>query len=258
MADHLTEEEQIESIKRWWKENGTGIVTGIVLALAAYFGWQWWQGKTRTDAEAASNVYQGFVEAVSANEGQPDNKQLTTAQSLARELKDNFASRIYASQAALQLAALAVEKNDLEEASKQLQWALDNTQEDAIMFVAKRRLAAVKAARGETGEALKLLEGDVPTAFAGLFAETRGDILVQQGDKDAARAAYLQARAQQLPDQAAGSRLLDLKIESLGKAPEPSDETPADETQEEQPVSESDSSSDSDRATEAATEKDAQ
>ncbi|WP_105101637.1 YfgM family protein [Microbulbifer pacificus] len=249
MADHLTEEEQIESLKRWWKENGTGIVTGVILALVAYFGWQWWQGKQRADAEVASNLYQGFVEAVSANEGQPDNKQLTTAQSLARELKDNFSSRIYASQAALQLAALAVEKNDLEEASKQLQWALDNTSDDALKFIAKRRLAAVKGARGETNEALKLLEGDVPAAFAALFAETRGDILVQQGDKDAARAAYQQARAQLLPEQAAGSRLLDLKIQSLGEAPEQNNET-----QEEQPVSESDS----DKTTEAATEKDAQ
>lgn len=249
MADHLTEEEQIESIKRWWKENGTGIVTGVVLALVAYFGYQWWQGKQRADAEAASNVYQGFVAAVSANDGQPDNKQLTTAQSLARELKDNFASRIYASQAALQLAALAVEKNDLEEASKQLQWALDNTSEDALKYLAKRRLAAVKAARGETGEALKLLEGDVPAAFVALFAETRGDILIQQGDKDGARAAYVQARAAMLPEQAAASRLLDLKIETLGGAAEETNET-----QEEQPVSETDS----DKATEADMEKDAQ
>ncbi|WP_428820598.1 YfgM family protein [Microbulbifer sp. MCCC 1A16149] len=229
MADHLTEEEQIETIKRWWKENGSGIVTGIVLALAAYFGWQWWQGKERSDAEAASNVYQGFVEAVSANEGKPDNKQLTTAQSLARELKDDYAKRIYAAQASLQLAALSVEKNDLEAAAKELQWVVDNSSDDALKLVAKRRLASVKAARGETNEALALLKGDVPPAFAALYAETRGDILVQQGDKDAARAAYQEARAQLLPEQAAGSRLLDLKIEGLGEAPQADEENAQDE-----------------------------
>ncbi|QKX15669.1 tetratricopeptide repeat protein [Microbulbifer sp. YPW1] len=244
MADHLTEEEQIETIKRWWKENGSGIVTGIVLALAAYFGWQWWQGKERSDAEAASNVYQGFVEAVSANEGKPDNKQLTTAQSLARELKDDYAKRIYAAQASLQLAALAVEKNDLEAAAKELQWVVDNSSDDALTLVAKRRLASVKAARGETNEALALLKGDVPPAFAALYAETRGDILVQQGDKDAARAAYQEARAQLLPEQAAGSRLLDLKIEGLGEAPQADEENAQDE-----PAAED---------TEAETEKDAQ
>ncbi|WGL17910.1 tetratricopeptide repeat protein [Microbulbifer bruguierae] len=219
MADHLTEEEQIESLKRWWKENGTGIVTGVVLALAAYFGWQWWQGKERTEAEAASNVYQSFVEAVSANQGNPDNKQLTTAQSLARELKDSYAARIYSAQASLQLAGLAAQKNDLEAAARELQWVLDNSGEEALKLVAKRRLAAVKAARGETSEALALLEGNVPASFAALYAETRGDILMQKGDKEAARSAYLEARAQLLPEQAANGRLLELKIESLGEAP---------------------------------------
>ena len=224
MADHLTEEEQIESIKRWWKENGTGIVTGIVLALAGYFGWQWWKGNERTEAEAASNLYQSFVEAVSANEGKPDNKQLTTANALARDLKDDYASRVYASQASLQLAALAAEKNDLETAAKELQWVLDNTGENAIKFVAKRRLAAVKAARGDSKAALALLEGDVPPAFAALYAETRGDILLQQGDKEGARTAYQQARAQLLPEQASGSRMLELKLEGLGEAEQPAGE----------------------------------
>ncbi|WP_043317343.1 tetratricopeptide repeat protein [Microbulbifer sp. HZ11] len=247
MADHLTEEEQIESIKRWWKENGTGIVTGVVLALASYFGWQWWQGKERSEAEAASNVYQSFVDAVSANEGKPDNKQLTTAQSLARELKDDYAKRIYAAQASLELAALAARENDLETAAKELQWALDNTNDEALKLLAKRRLAAVKAARGETKEALKLLEGEVPPAFASLYAETRGDILVQQGDKDAARTAYQEARAQILPEQAANSRLLDLKIESLGEAPQSdsqTDDAQSNETKEAAPLSESDNDSD--------------
>ncbi|MFV8783610.1 YfgM family protein [Microbulbifer sp. SA54] len=218
MADHLTEEEQIESLKRWWKENGSGIVTGVVLALAAYFGWQWWQGKERADAEAASNIYQGFVEAVSANEGKPDNKQLTTAQSLARELKDDYAKRIYAAQASLRLAALAAEKNDLETAAKELQWAIDNTSDDALKYVATRRLAAVKAARGEEQEALALVSGNVPSEFAALYAETRGDILVQQGDKDAARKAYEEARTQLLPEQASAGQLLALKLEALGEA----------------------------------------
>ncbi|WP_299591385.1 tetratricopeptide repeat protein [uncultured Microbulbifer sp.] len=254
MADHLTEEEQIESLKRWWKENGTGIVTGIVLALAGYFGWQWWQGKERSDAEAASNVYQGFVEALAANEGNPDNKQLTTAQSLARELKDDFAKRIYAAQASLQLAGLAAEKNDLETAAKELQWVLDNSGDESLTLVAKRRLAAVKAARGETKEALALVQGDVPAAFAALYAETRGDILVQQGDKEAARAAYLQARAQLLPEQAAGSRLLDLKIETLGEAPQAEKSNAQDGPAAQAAGDANEAETDS----EAATEKDAQ
>lgn len=221
MADHITEEEQIETLKRWWAENGKGIVTGVVLALAGYFGYQWWQTSERDEAEAASNLYQSFVEAVSANEGQPDNKQLTTAKSVARQLKDEFGQRIYASQAALRLAAIATADNDLEAAAKQLQWVLDNASEPSMQLLAKRRLAAVKAARGEPDEALALLEGDIPPAFAALYAETRGDILLQKGDETAAHGAYQQALAQLLPEQQANSaRLLRMKAESLAAAGE--------------------------------------
>ncbi|MCX2784370.1 tetratricopeptide repeat protein [Microbulbifer thermotolerans] len=215
MADHLTEQEQIETLKRWWAENGKGIVTGVVLALAGYFGYQWWQNSERAKAEEASNLYQNFVEAVSANGGEPDNKQMTTAKSISQQLKDEFPKGIYASHAALRLAAEAAEENDLESAEKELQWVLDNTQEETLKLLAKRRLAAVMAARGKPDEGLKLLEGAVPSSFAALFAETRGDILLQKGEEAGARAAYQQALAQLLPEQAESAQLLRLKAESL-------------------------------------------
>lgn len=248
MADHLTEEEQIETLKRWWAENGKGIVTGVVLALAAYFGYQWWQGTERAKAEEASNLYQNFIEAVSANEGEPDNKQLTTAKTLAQQLKTDFAKRIYASQAALRLAALAARDNDLEAAEKQLQWVLDNTGETALSLLARRRLAAVKAARGKPDEALSLLQGGVPPSFAALYAETRGDVLLQKGDAEAAYAAYEQALAQLLPEQANSAQTLRLKSESLRPAQEKSEAEAAGEEgertsegeQETQPPQESD------------------
>lgn len=248
MADHLTEEEQIESLKRWWAENGRGIVTGIVLALVGYFGYQWWQASERSKAEEASNLYQSFVEAVSANDGQPDNKQLTTAKSLAQELKEKFAKRIYASQASLRLAALSAKDNDLETAASQLQWVLDNSDEESLKLLAKRRLAAVLAARGKREEALKLVSGDVPPPFAALYSETRGDILLQQSDKAAARAAYQQALAQLLPEQQGNRRLLEMKAESLAAAEPAATEAEgsapaleADETNEEKPQPEEES-----------------
>ena len=232
MADHLTEEEQIETVKRWWAENGKGIVTGVVLALGAYFGYQWWQGAERTKAEESSNLYQNFIEAVSANEGEPDNKQLTTAKNLAQQLKTDFAKRIYASQAALRLAALAARDNDLEAAEKDLQWVLDNTGETTLSLLATRRLAAVKAARGKPDEALSLLQGKVPPSFAALYAETRGDILLQKGDEEAAHAAYEQALAQLLPEQANSAQILQLKSESLRPAQEKSETEAAGEARE--------------------------
>lgn len=216
MADHLTEEEQIETLKRWWAENGKGIVSGVALALAGYFGYQWWQSSERANAEAASDLYQSFLEAVSANEGRPDSAQLTTARTLAQQLKDNYGRRIYSGQASLRLAALAVENNDLDTAAADLQWALDNSPAEEVKLLAQRRLASVFSAQGETDQALALVSGKVPPAFAALFAETRGDILLARGDETGARAAYQEALAQLLPGQAGSRPLLEMKLSGLG------------------------------------------
>ena len=43
MADHLSEEEQIEAFKRWWAENGLQMIAAVVLIVGGYFGWQFWQ-----------------------------------------------------------------------------------------------------------------------------------------------------------------------------------------------------------------------
>ena len=42
MSAYLEEEEQIEAIRNWWKENGRSVIAGAVLGLAAIFGWQGW------------------------------------------------------------------------------------------------------------------------------------------------------------------------------------------------------------------------
>ena len=42
MAELRTEEEQLEAIKRWWKENGTSLIAGVAIAAAGVFGWNAW------------------------------------------------------------------------------------------------------------------------------------------------------------------------------------------------------------------------
>ncbi len=40
MAELRTEEEQIEAIKRWWKENGVSLLIGAAIAAAGVFAWK--------------------------------------------------------------------------------------------------------------------------------------------------------------------------------------------------------------------------
>ena len=58
--DPLDEHEQSERVLLWLRENGAGLIGGIVLGLAAIGGWKWWQQQqsqqqlARADCTAAS------------------------------------------------------------------------------------------------------------------------------------------------------------------------------------------------------------
>ena len=56
MADHITEEEQIEALKRWWDDNGKQTILAIVLTVGGYFGWQAWTQHVDEQAAAASRA----------------------------------------------------------------------------------------------------------------------------------------------------------------------------------------------------------
>ncbi|PAR85254.1 YfgM family protein, partial [Vibrio cholerae] len=38
-----TEEQQVEAIKDWWKENGKAVIFGAVIGLGGLFGWRYYQ-----------------------------------------------------------------------------------------------------------------------------------------------------------------------------------------------------------------------
>ena len=42
MEQFATEEQQVEAIKRFWKEHGTAIIVGAALGLGGLWGWRGW------------------------------------------------------------------------------------------------------------------------------------------------------------------------------------------------------------------------
>ena len=66
-------------------------------------------------------------------------------------------------------------------------------------------------------EALALLEIGDRGAFSGSYDELRGDILVLQGDRDGARAAYQQAESK-LRAVGADVSLLNIKLDDIGRS----------------------------------------
>ena len=63
MDPYLSEQEQIEAIKSWWRRHGSTLLITLALLLAAYWGWQLWQ-KQQADSQArAAALYQNMEQA---------------------------------------------------------------------------------------------------------------------------------------------------------------------------------------------------
>lgn len=216
MNDIRTDDEQLEALKNWWNENGKQIVTTVVVVAAGYFGWTFWQDQRTDHINAGSQVFIQLLQAAEQAEvgGVALEEELQTVRYLADQLADEFTDTQYAVLGALIAARTAVEADDLEAAAARLTWALDNADNDAESQLVSYRLARVLVAQGELDAAFVLLANPSPE-YTSIYADLRGDILLQQGDKEGAIAAYQQALDNLLPGQEHLVSTLELKIDNL-------------------------------------------
>lgn len=188
MAEHLTEEEQLEALKRWWKENGTGLITAILVGVAAYSGWQFWNTQRAADDLAGSAKYDELVEAMSVENRTAEQTQ--AAAYLAEQLKSEHSDTFYGMSGAMFLARMAVEKNDLATAKTELEAAIAQGPSDALSPVLNLRLAKVQLSLKEYTQALSTLDKNQNQTALAAYSEVRGDVFRAQGDGAKATTAY--------------------------------------------------------------------
>lgn len=219
METYRTEEEQVEALKTWWQENGRSTVVAIVVALGLGFGWQGWKSYKVEQTEMASIVYQGLLEALAAYESEGSDDSRVTAAHLAGELKTDYTGSTYSHYAALSLAKLAVENDDLDAAQTELRWVLSSGPSVDIELIAQQRLARVLAAQGDSEQALTILNNTDAGKYASGYARAKGDIYLSQGENSKALDAYKQAKALDASASGDSQVYLDMKIQHL--SPEP-------------------------------------
>ncbi|MGP9799897.1 YfgM family protein [Rheinheimera sp. NSM] len=204
MEIYSSEEQQVEAIKRFWHEYGKAILAGVVLGLAALYGFRFYQAEQRNTAEAASTEFSRLVEQRGAA-GSED--WLAQAQDFVATSDANN----YAVMAALLAAKDAVTLQQYDKAAEQLSWVLANSKQPALLAVTQLRLARLQQEQGNFDAALTTLAQPVPDSFIAIQAELKGDILMQADKLPEAKAAYQQALA------AAGQnqQLLKIKLDEL-------------------------------------------
>jgi predicted negative regulator of RcsB-dependent stress response len=210
METYLSEEQRLEALQRWWKENRSSIAGGVILGIVIIVGWSMWQSNQRAIAEQASNLYQQLTRAVEA-------KQSESAVKLGERLIEQYGSSAYAEYARLFLAKLKVEAGDLSAAKKILEEELAKSDDDNLKALARLRLGRTMLAAGEIDPALKLIEPATNNPklgkFAGLYEELKGDLLAAANRPEDARRAYEKAKAS-----GEASPLLELKLNDLPAA----------------------------------------
>lgn len=181
MEQFATEEQQVEAIKKFWKENGMAIVVGAVLGLGGLYGWRYYNDSVMAAKEAASDNYQQAITKLDSDSG--------AVQAFVQANPENG----YSALAALQLAKQAVDAGNLDDAAKHLTFVADSTFDSSLSAVASIRLARVLNEQAQYEQALAKLAGVSDEAFASQVEEVRGDIYVRQELFDKARAAYSSA-----------------------------------------------------------------
>ena len=209
----LEEQEQLASLKHFWSKYGNLIswVAIVVFgSIGAWNGWTWWQ--SRQGAQAS--VLHGELERA-AQAGEVDRVQRALL-----DLREQYGSTTYAQQGGLLAAQTLAQAGKSEDAQAALRWVLEKGVDAGYQAVARLRLASLMADAKKYDDALALLAGKLPTEFSGLAADRRGDILLLQGKKPEAMAAYRQALTG-LDDRADYRRLVEVKLAALGGDPPP-------------------------------------
>jgi len=210
MAYDLEEQEQLASLKAWWKDNGTLVIVTAAAAALAFAGWQGWQVWRDGQVRQAATAYETLVKALAAGDAKAVRDSSGT-------LAESHPKTLYASMAALATARFHVEHGDLRSAKAQLQWVLDRSPSDELRELARLRLAGVLLDEKGYDEALGLLGAQHSPALAGQYAALRGDVLVAQKRIEDARAAYRLALEKSDPQRHTAFReTVQIRLDALG------------------------------------------
>ena len=188
MAEYVTEEQQVEAIKQFWKENGSAIILGAVIGFGALFGWNYYKEQQQVKAEEASAQYASAVQSIVA--GQTEHPEF---EKKAEALKSEYSETTYASLAALKMAQHYVEQNKLDQAAEQLRWVVDQTN-DTFEAVANIRLARVLLEQDKYQETIAIVSNIKDEAYKSTALLIKGEALLGQQQVEQAKTAFVEAR----------------------------------------------------------------
>jgi predicted negative regulator of RcsB-dependent stress response len=204
--EYLTDDEQLEAVKRAFTEYAPWILGGVVLGVGGWYGLQHYRSHKNEVAFRAADQFSQMTAALQMNDGK---KSLQIADGL---IKD-FPNSPYADQAQLTVARIDVESNKSADAVAPLTQVMNNSKDTELRQIARLRLARVLIDQGNPDDAIKLLAAGTPGSFAGRYHEIHGDALYSKKDIPGAITEYNAALG--AGDGGAEAAMLQLKLADL-------------------------------------------
>ncbi len=207
MSIYMTEDEQIDAIKSWWKRYNSIIIVSFSLILLAISGVRYWNWHEEKVTQQASNTYEHLMMAFSNH----DNKGV---RGFAKQLTTDYAKTVYADAARLTLARLYAVNEKYPEAREQLDYVIAHAKVNALQQVARVRLARLLAADKSYTQALEELAQVDDAAYLPLVNELKGDIYAATSRYEQAVSFYRSA-TEEVQKKGMGNPFLEMKVNEL-------------------------------------------
>jgi predicted negative regulator of RcsB-dependent stress response len=203
---HLSDDEQAERLKAWWKENGSSVAIGAIVGIGVIVGVNLWRDYKTSQGESASALYEMML-------GNYRQQNFAVSETTGGTIMGSYSSTPYAGKAALLLAKISFDKNDLTSAKSQLRWAMTNSVESATVHAARLRLARILLLEKQYTQVDWLISVDDVGGCESDYKELQGDLHMALGEADQAREAYL-AATQLLPEGSSYGDILKMKADN--------------------------------------------
>ncbi|CAB1274924.1 YfgM family protein [Candidatus Nitrosacidococcus tergens] len=207
----LSDQENSEVIKKWWRENYRIILIGILVSSITFLAARSWIIHRYSRSIEASTLYQLVVNTVAAPQNDAE------IYNSARRIKESYSDTPYGLFSALILAKEDEKQGDLKTALSHLEWALKHTKEKDSEFreIIYLRIARLLLADNQLDNALNALENINSKNLTASYAEEiRGDIYLKLGKIKEAKEAY-QEGLQNLKLETQHQQIIKLKLKDI-------------------------------------------
>ena len=208
MDELLSEKEQIQYIRDWWRENRFYIFIFGALVIGGVAGTSAWKTSVENDQLMASSLYESLKDEISEN-------NLEAGTVIAEGIYADHNDSIYADQARLAMAYFYMSQSRDEDAANELRQLIIDSENHELALIGRMRLAKILLYQSKYQEVLDLLEGNVGHAFETKYSELIGDAYYGLEDYQSAEFAYMSSLQNTGAPQVIDAALVQMKINDL-------------------------------------------